>query len=964
MQELFETVREEASRGTWTQGVELARGGAVVAERSASDEVVVRVRGGGVVNPTVVLYPDDAEWECDCGSGEDPCAHVAAAAIALHRARKEGQALPRAEAAGRVGYRLSREGDALALERIVRGPDGASPLATTLTALASGRVDGPAVLATQADLAAERALGPRLRGVLPRGTLRSLLAPLSECPDVQLDGRPITVSPEPVTWRARLLDHPEGFRLVVETDPPVDEPVAGGFALCAGVLREIGPSRLTGREIDDLTGGGAVFPADRLTELLSETLPALEARMAVEIETRRLPASRAEPPRLLLEVEREGDGLTVLPTLVYGDPPTARVDAGRLTHLRGPVPLRDEAAERRLVDRLRRGAGLQPGRRVRLGPQAALELVDRLDVLDAVVQGDAHEGFFHAPRVKPRVAIDGERLELAFASEGAGTASAEAVLGAWRRGDPLVGLEGGGFAPLPLDWLARFGERLADLLAARDAEGRVTRAALPQLARLCDELGAPRPPALASLEQLVDGFDGIPAAPLPGDLRATLRDYQRAGVDWLRFLGDAGLGALLADDMGLGKTLQTLCALEGRTLVVAPTSVLPNWADEIARFRPALRVAVYHGAGRALEPGADVTLTSYALLRRDREALAAVAWDTLVLDEAQAIKNPDSQVARAAFALRGARRVALTGTPVENRLEELWSELHFLNPGLLGGRSDFEERTAGPVSRGDAEAGARLRERIRPFVLRRRKADVAPELPPRTDLVLHVALRREERELYEAVRAATVPEVMRQLASGGGVMAALEALLRLRQACCHPGLVPGQPDPADSSKLELLLERLDTAVADGHKALVFSQWTSLLDRVEPLLRDAGIPFVRLDGTTSDRGGVVRRFQADDGPPVFLVSLRAGGTGLNLAAADHVFLLDPWWNPAVEDQAADRAHRIGQDRPVFVHRLVARDTVEERILALQERKRAVAEAALGEAAEATHIGRDELLALLG
>lgn len=256
----------------------------------------------------------------------------------------------------------------------------------------------------------------------------------------------------------------------------------------------------------------------------------------------------------------------------------------------------------------------------------------------------------------------------------------------------------------------------------------------------------------------------------------------------------------------------------------------------------------------------------------------------------------------------------------------------------------------------------RLRERIRPFVLRRRKQEVAAELPPRTDAVLHCILSEDERQVYDAIRAATQEQMVARLEAGGSVLEALEALLRLRQACCHVGLIPGQ-DVASSSKITILLEALDQIVAEDHKALVFSQWTTLLDRVEPHLQAAGIDFVRLDGATRDRSGVVHRFQADTGPPVMLISLRAGGLGLNLTAADHVFLLDPWWNPAVEDQAADRTHRLGQDRPVFVYRLVAKDTVEERILALQEHKRTLADAALGSAEQAASLTREDLLALL-
>jgi SNF2 family DNA or RNA helicase len=311
--------------------------------------------------------------------------------------------------------------------------------------------------------------------------------------------------------------------------------------------------------------------------------------------------------------------------------------------------------------------------------------------------------------------------------------------------------------------------------------------------------------------------------------------------------------------------------------------------------------------------------------------------------------------------MRGKFKLSLSGTPVENRLEELWSQMHFSNRGLLGGRSDFKERHAGPIESGHEGAAARLREKIRPFVLRRLKREVAPELPPRTERVLTVELDEKERAVYDAVRAATLSDVVKRLSEGGSVLAALEALLRLRQASCHSALVPGQVANG-SSKIEALVEALSDASADGHKALVFSQWTSLLDLIEPHLRTAGITFNRLDGSTVDRGAVVNAFQAEGGPSVMLLSLKAGGTGLNLTAADHVFLMDPWWNPAVEDQAADRTHRIGQDKPVFVYRLVAKDTVEERILVLQDKKRAVAEAALGQAGQAAAITRDDLLAL--
>jgi len=332
-----------------------------------------------------------------------------------------------------------------------------------------------------------------------------------------------------------------------------------------------------------------------------------------------------------------------------------------------------------------------------------------------------------------------------------------------------------------------------------------------------------------------------------------------------------------------------------------------------------------------------------------------------VLDEAQAIKESTTATASAAFTLKAKWRVALTGTPVENRLLELWSLAHFLNAGLLGGRKEFLTRYARPLEAGHVRAATELQTKLRPFVLRRRKSEVATELPPRTELVLRCALDPQERAVYDSLRLAAHADLVALLARGANTLEALELLLRLRQAACHLALVPGQT-ATRSSKLDLLLEQLTEVTEAGHRALVFSQWTSFLDLVEPALAAAEIPSVRLDGSTVDRAGVVARFQADDGPPVMLLSLKAGGTGINLTAADHVYLLDPWWNPAVEDQAADRAHRIGQERPVFIHRLIAEDTVEDRILELHQRKRSLAVAAI-DGAQTPALTRDDLLELL-
>ena len=854
----------------------------------------------------------------------------------------------------------------MTLDRVVVDADGREERVLSLsTDLARGRAF--AFSPTHDDVRVDRILGPNPRPILPLARLADLFAAMAES-DVTLEGKPIKTNGEVLLPRASVTDAPGGgFLLRIERDPKITDVVAKGVARVGDTIRPLGETDTTGDLLERLPLSRTFRGTDK-AELVTQVIPSLEKKLEVTIATSKLPRTTITArPRIAMDLSHQGHTLSILPTLVYGDPPIARVDGDVLTPLGRDVPVRRRDDERALVARLRDQLNLALGRRVDLDGVDAIRFAQKLRAFQSAIGDEAHAAIFEGKPLAARVVFTDEAFDVVFEHEDASGettkhADAATVIRAWRDGLELVPLDGGGWAPLPADWLAEHGHRVADLLAARDPDKKLARSALPELGALCDELDAPRPMGLEKLAPLLDDFNGIPRATLPADLDATLRTYQEHGVDWLSFLRDAELGAVLADDMGLGKTLQTIAALRGRVLVVCPKSVLYNWAAEIARFRPKLRVALFHGPSRELDAKADVTLTTYAVLRLDSELLANEAWDTVVLDEAQAIKNESSQTARAAFGLDGTFRVALSGTPVENRLEELWSVMHFANPGLLGGRSDFQERYAGPIANGNPAAASRLRAKIRPFVLRRMKRDVLPELPPRTDQVLHVELDERERAVYDAVRVATQKQVADELAKGGGVLAALEALLRLRQASCHSALVPGQHADS-SSKIEAVIDALQDAAADGHKSLVFSQWTSLLDLVEPHLRREGIRFTRLDGSTRDRAAVVNEFQDDAGPPVMLVSLKAGGTGLNLTAADHVFLLDPWWNPAVEDQAADRAHRIGQERPVMVYRLVAKDTVEERILALQERKRKVADVALGDASQAGGVTRAELLALL-
>lgn len=551
------------------------------------------------------------------------------------------------------------------------------------------------------------------------------------------------------------------------------------------------------------------------------------------------------------------------------------------------------------------------------------------------------------------------------------------LLAALHRGEQTIALPGGARGALPVDWLRRHAALLS--MGAQDPEtgtirfGRAQVLLLDSLLASITDTQVDEP--FAQLRASLHDFDGIEAVDAPAGFTGTLRPYQRDGLGWLHFLQRFGIGGCLADDMGLGKTIQVLALLEGRraesagpSLVVVPKSLVFNWKAEAARFAPALRVLDFTGAGRrrALDRADfDLAITTYGTLRRDAPQLRDVEFDYVILDEAQAIKNAGTVSAKAARLLRGRHRLTLTGTPIENRLSDLWSLCEFLNPGMLGTRKVFAGATE---ARGTYPADReQLARALRPLILRRRKDDVARDLPARTEQTLMVELEKEQRRLYDELRQHVRADLLGRLDRVGiakARMHVLEALLRLRQAACHPALLDEARGDDASAKLDTLLPQLAEVAAEGHKALVFSQFTTFLRIIERYVKEAGIGYEYLDGKTQDRAGRVRRFQDDPACQVFLISLRAGGHGLNLTAAEYVFLLDPWWNPAVEAQAIDRAHRIGQSRPVVAVRIIARDTVEEKVLLLQERKRELADAILAEdQGVLSRIGREELELLL-
>ena len=535
---------------------------------------------------------------------------------------------------------------------------------------------------------------------------------------------------------------------------------------------------------------------------------------------------------------------------------------------------------------------------------------------------------------------------------------------------------------IPLDdgtFLAITGQlqkRLDELTAFSEGHGKGVRfAPLAALALedLTDEVGQLK--VDKAWKQHCKQLGEVVSPPIPSTLQASLRDYQQAGFHWLAQLSHWGVGACLADDMGLGKTVQALAAILlraslGPTLVVAPLSVTSNWQEEARRFAPTLHVLVFGSGDRQqaianLQPF-DLLIVSYGLLPLEAELLCGVKWQTVVLDEAQAIKNMHTKRSKAAMGLQAEFRIITTGTPIENHLSELWTLFNFLNPGLLGSFKKFNEKFAVPIERDqDNEARNRLRKLIRPFILRRLKSDVLQELPAKTEITLEVKMSDEEVLLYEAQRMKALENINSHDAEGAGQqhLRILGEIMKLRRLCCNPRLVLADCK-IPSSKLRVFADTLSELLANNHKALVFSQFVGHLEIIRHYLETENISYQYLEGSTpiKKRKQRIADFQNGQGD-VFLISLKAGGAGLNLTAADYVIHMDPWWNPAVEDQASDRAHRIGQKRPVTVYRLVVKNSIEEQIVDLHRQKRDLADSLLEGTDAAGKISAKELLSLL-
>lgn len=757
-------------------------------------------------------------------------------------------------------------------------------------------------------------------------------------------------------------------------------------------------------EIGQLTDTNALHWINRLMDEMTITMPATEANAFVAdllsqslISIERLPEIlkysevRLEP-RPQLNVHKVTDlrsttiGASV--TLQYGRM-SVPANAGQpvlINSTQRTITYRRAAKERAFIDDvIQLGAKYQNGHSeedpylfVPINTFTALmrQLIDR--GWSIMAEGRPFRSASHF-NISVSSGLDWFDLHVNCSFDGAFAALPE-LLAALQSKRGWVKLSDGSVGVLPEEWLgkyagiASFGEANGDAVRFKKERSFLLDAWLAEQsdARLDEEF--------LRMRERIARFNKIKEVSPPAGFCGELRDYQKDGLAWLVFLQEMGFGGCLADEMGLGKTVQVLALLESRrvrrereeltpSLVVVPRSLMFNWKREAEKFCPQLRVFEYTGTDRLLEAGwehnFDVVLTTYGTIRQDIEVMKKIAFDYVILDESQAIKNSSAKTAKSVRLLQGKHRLAMSGTPVENHLGELWSLFEFLNPGLLGAASVFDRTMTRDADPNRRELLARA---LRPFILRRTKKQVAPELPDRQEDTLFCELPSAQRQQYDQLRSyyrGTLLGKIDQFGLNKSKMSVLEALLRLRQAACHPALIAPKFKAQPCAKFDALLPLLMEVLEGGHKALVFSQFTSFLSLLKERLNATKIVYEYLDGQTTDRQQRVERFQSDPQCPLFLISLKAGGLGLNFTAAEYVFLLDPWWNPAVEAQAIDRAHRIGQTQKVMAYRLIAKDTVEEKVLALQESKRELANAILNkDNAILRNLTREDLEFLLG
>lgn len=949
---LFDEIKSLTTPALWNKAVNLVRTSTVTLLKLDPDgDVELRIELPST--PTAInvrLSPSQQLWECNSLSDDDPSLYVLIGIIAVRNNYLKAEA-PR----WKFGYFLRTEGDQLIIDRAFIHPDHPRRPVRTL---ASEICNNPDHLISRCDLTLDQILdfGKSIDGHCFRNALTSL----AESEHLYLNDLQVQLKPSAEELGILIEDHPKGYR-IRRLPPSFSEQskcVVSYLYQINSTLVAINEDRLPAMT----RGEGTVLGFHQADLLFNTMIPKLREHFDVSVKVSKVPSFVDEKPRLLLVADKRGnDGVWLSPHIVYGDPVIAEVKNGDIAYRnRGYMIHRDNAAEQRILNSL--PVQLRGGQAREFRGAEAVRLIARTK--EHIADTRSIEHLVPDVVLEPVFPEDPDNSKIYFSENGDSkelAVSGQAVWEAYSEGYGVIRLKDGSWANIPQSWLNTIAARGRDLLEALLCKP-VTPGIATRVAPILEQTSIRLPAQWKNFLGFLDGTFKVPPCSIPETISTIARPYQTEGIQWAHTLHSMQVGCLLADDMGLGKTLQTLSVIPRNTLIIAPTSVLGSWYEQCHRLRPELSICLYHGPQRTFDEHADVYITSFTLIRSDYE-LVEREWNALVIDEAHTLKNSQSLTFQAVQSLNSKWRISLTGTPIENSLQDLWSQFSLLNPGLLPPFDSFRDWSL-----------EKIRSVTRPFILRRTKEQVAQDLPPKTDIILKCTLSEEERATYDAILLAAQRDLTTEEGTKLSALQILEALLRLRQACCHPGLIADNYLQHPSAKVELLMESLASSLEAGHPALIFSQWVGLLNIVAQQLKSRGISFTRLDGSTNDRQAVVNEFQSPDGPPVMLISLKAGGVGLTLTRAEHVYLLDPWWNPAVEEQAADRAHRIGQTNPVFVYKLIAEDTIEEQVLELQERKLALANQILATEPDAasgagtSQVGMkwslDEMRALLG
>ena len=943
---LFTEIKTLLTPALWSEAVQMARSAQFAITSQEEDKISLQLHlPGQKIHPCVELWPKDLDWKCTCPSKQDPCLHVTAAVIHL-----KNPSVKKDSDLQTMVYSIEKENQKIQLQRYLKSDSTLKP-----DPYVDGDLTGRTqVTRTSCDLQVERLLHSRKKNfpLTERKEILEILSLLKPTHQLVFAETPIEIQNQTLNRTIQIEDKNEGLKLTLK-DSFVKEEIllqTSDWLIHKNKLYFQTSIKWLKNHLPSFTGTEVFIPRKDRQNFVVKILPEIEKQYNVTHLSQTLPKLKTAAPFVDLYIQKNNNGdLVVTPRLFYGSPVLAQKVNGSMKYEKEDIViLEDTKKEQELRKKLKYELQLQIDRPTNFPNYEALEFMQRAEAWSKSGQVDLYK---EQPTLIPEVQLIDDRLSVSLKHpKNSDSIPFDQAWDCWQKEKSQVQLLSGQWTKLPKEWFEKYAAQLQSLLLLQEKKRQIPKYAWPQWATLNQELGLPQPKVLETFQKLVENFTSIPQAPLPKDLTASLRPYQKQAVNWLSFLQKHHLGALLADDMGLGKTLQTLCVLQGQCLIVCPTSVLRTWEKEIEKFRPQLSASIYHGPQRTLKTQSQIIITSYGVLKRDLSELCQRHWDNIVLDESQIIKNHKSQVAQAISQVPGDFRVALSGTPIENRLQDLYSQFDFILPGFLTQTHQNTET---------------LKKQIQPFFLRRLKEDVAQDLPPKTEMIIRCELSSDERDLYNSLLSSTQQEIVDRLQEGQDLFSLLELLLRLRQSCSHPHLLPGQKltnNFTTSTKVETLIERLHNTIPLGHKVLIFSQWTGFLDIIEKRLEQESISSCRLDGKTKERNKIIDLFQSKDGPSTMLISLKAGGVGLTLTQADHIYIMDPWWNPASEEQAADRAHRIGQDKPVFVHKLICENTLEERIIELQEKKQELARSVLDGAGQAS-LTRDDILFLL-